>query len=196
MHTSRSCRLWLVLDKSGTQMASLHMTTQQADDIVVETPSRQRWRLAGIGLIMTAVSAALVITQPYGDLGLVAGIAGLVFFGPLMLALLSRAIRRTPALILSPGGFTDRSTLACGGFVPWHEVKSIQELVFRGRVFVAVTMKDQAVFRRRLPAWRRLLLVINQRIIPGDVLIPESVLPVPTAELVRMMRSMRRQARH
>lgn len=176
-------------------MPSLRMTTQQAGDVVIDTPSRQRWRLAGIALIMTAVSAALVITQPYGDLGLVVGIAGLVFFGPLMLALLSRAIRRVPALILSPAGFTDRSTLACGGFVPWQEVKGIEELVFRGRVFVAVTMKDRAVFRRGLPAWRRLLLVINQRLIPGDVLIPESVLPVPPEELVRMMRSMRHQAR-
>ena len=74
-------------------------------------------------------------------------------------------------------------------------MKGIEELVFSGRVFVAVTMKDRAVFRRGLPAWRRPLLVINQRLIPGDVLIPESVLPVPPEELVRMMRSMRHQAR-
>ena len=170
------------------------MTTQQADDVIVSTPVRQRWRQAVIGIIMTAVSAALVATQPYGTLGLVVGIIGLVFFGPATLILAYRAIRRTPALILGPDGFTDRSTITCAGFVPWREVHKIEEQAFRARVFVTVTVKDPAAFRRRLPVWRRPLSWMNRGLVSGDVHIPESVLPVPASELVQTMRSLRRRA--
>jgi hypothetical protein len=170
------------------------MATQHADDVVIRTPARQRWRQGGIGMILTGVSAVLVATQPYGVLGLVVGIVGLLFFGPVTVVLLYRAVRRSPALVLSASGFTDRSTIVCAGFVPWRDVHSIDEQAFRGRIFVTVTMKDRAAFRRQLPAWRRPLAWMNQSLVAGDVHIPESVLPVTSAELVRMMRSLRHQA--
>jgi|SRR5450755_2837626 hypothetical protein len=174
------------------------MTIQQGERIVVGTPARQRWRLAVIGIVMTGLSAALAVTRPYGDLGLVVGVLGLVFFGPLTLSLLLRAARRTPALILDGDGFTDHATLAAAGFVRWEDVHSVSEQPFAGRIFVTVTVTvaDRAAFRRRLPAWRRPFLRINQHLAGGDVFIPDSVLPMPPGDLVKMMRTFRHEARN
>src|SRR5450755_1072375 len=121
------------------------MTIQQGERIVVGTPARQRWRLAVIGIVMTGLSAALAVTRPYGDLGLVVGVLGLVFFGPLTLSLLLRAARRTPALILDGDGFTDHATLAAAGFVRWEDVHSVSEQPFAGRIFVTVTVAGRDV---------------------------------------------------
>lgn len=167
------------------------MKLQDGERIVVDTPARQRWRLAVMGLILTGASAWIAVAEVYGDLGLVVGILGLVLFGPLTVTLLLRAARRTPALVLVAGGFTDHATASAAGFVAWQDVHSIDVRVFMGRAFVAVTVRDRAAFLRRLPAWRRALRAVNQHLVEGDVLIPENVLPMSAADLAKTMRSLR-----
>ena len=92
-----------------------------AEPIIVETPAGQRRRLAALGVIMTAVSACLVARRSDGTVGLAVGLVGLVFFGPITLALLVRALRNRPVLTLDADGFTDRSTLIAAGPVPWPD---------------------------------------------------------------------------
>jgi len=170
------------------------MAMQQGEDLAVSTSARQRWRLPGLAAIMTAGSAALIITRTDGGLDVVVGLLGLAFFGPITLWSLLRAITPQPALILSAGGFTDRATATGAGFVPWPEVQRIDARLFLGRVLVTVTVKDPAAFRRRQPAGRRLLLRINRSLVAGDVFIPENLLPMPAADLVHTMRALHHQA--
>jgi hypothetical protein len=165
-----------------------------AEPIVVETPAGQRRRLAALGVIMTAVSAFLVAIRSDGDVGLAVGLLGLVFFGPITLALLVRALRNHPVLILDADGFTDRSTLIAAGRVPWPDVSRIDKRPFMNRVFVAVTLTDPAGYRARQPAWRQLVIHLNRRLVRGDIFIPDNVLPMPPAELVKTMRRLQHAA--
>jgi hypothetical protein len=165
-----------------------------AEPIVVETPAGQRRRLAALGVIMTAASALLVAIRSDGNVGLAVGLLGLVFFGPVTLALLVRALRNHPVLILDADGFTDRSTLIAAGPVAWPDVSRIDERPFMNRVFVAVTLIDPAAFRARQSAWRRLVIHLNRRLVRGDIFIPDNVLPMPPAELVKTMRRLQRAA--
>ena len=110
------------------------MAMQQGEDLAVSTSARQRWRLPGLAAIMTAGSAALIITQTDGGLDIAVGLLGLAFFGPITLWSLLRAISPQPALILSADGFTDRATATGAGFVPWPEVQRIDARLFMGRV--------------------------------------------------------------
>jgi hypothetical protein len=172
------------------------MTIQSGDRIVVETPAARRRRLVSMGIIATGVSLVLVVDRSDGTTGLVIGILAFLFFGPITLVQLLRGIRKLPVLILDSDGFTDRSTLLSPGFVPWPEVQQIEERPFRRRTFVTVTVTDRAAFRARQPAWRRLLLRINGPMVSGDILIPDNVLPMSPAELVKTMRRLQRGARH
>jgi hypothetical protein len=169
------------------------MTNPSDERIVIETPARKRWRLTSLGLIVTVLAAGLVASRT-GEFQLILGLVGLVFFGPTTVALLIRAVRNRPVLILDADGFTDRSSMISGGFVSWQEVQRIEDRLFRRRVFVTVTVSDRAAFRARQSAWRRIMLRINGPMVAGDVLIPDSVLPMRPAELVKTMRRLHRAA--
>jgi hypothetical protein len=148
-----------------------------------------------MGVIVTGIAAALVATRPGGYVGLVIGLLGLVFFGPLTVALVLRAFQNRPALILDAEGFTDHGSLISAGYVSWQEVQEIDERRFgRRRIFVTVKLTDPAAFRARQPAWRRLLYRINGRTAAGDILIPDNVLSIRPAELVKTMRRLQRAA--
>jgi len=170
------------------------MAIQPDERIVLETPVRQRRRLAGPGISLTAISAALLIIRPGGDLGFLIGLVGLVVFGPITISRLLRAARNRPVLILDADGFTDHGSLISAGYVPWQEVQGIDQRRFRRRAFVTVTVTDQAAFRARQSAWHRLLLRINGPMAAGDILIPDNVLPMSPTELVKTMRRLQRAA--
>jgi len=170
------------------------MAIQSGDRIVIETPAGRRWRPAAQGIVVTVLSAALVVAGSGGDVGLVIGLVGLVLSGPFTLALLVRAIRNKPALILDADGFTDQTPPLGAGFVRWKEVQRIEERLFRKRVYVTVTLTDRAAFRARLPAWHRLILRLNGPMTAGDVLIPDNVLSMSPAALVKTMRRLHRAA--
>ena len=170
------------------------MANPPDERIVIETPPRKRWRLATSGCIVTVLAVGLVIFRTHGNFGLIVGLVGLVLFGPLTVAMVIRALRNRPVLILDADGFTDRSSLISGGFVPWQDVQQIEDRQFRRRVFVTVTVTDRDAFRARQPAWRRVLLRINGPMVAGDVLIPDNALPMRPAELVKTMRRLQRTA--
>jgi hypothetical protein len=170
------------------------MAIQHDDRIVVETPSRKRSRLVVMGSIAITFSALLVADRAAGEFGLIIGLIGLVLFAPLTLVFLLRAIGNRPVLVLDADGFTDRGSMISAGYVAWREVQRIEERPVRRRVFVAVTVNDRAAFRARQSVWHRLLLRLNGPMVAGDILIPDSVLPMSAAELVKTMRRLHRQA--
>jgi hypothetical protein len=169
------------------------MTDLVQDRIVIETPAARWQALVGGGLLLTVASAALIV-WPSGVFELVAGIVGVVFFGPAAVFLLVRAIRRTPVLVIEASGFTDHATLAGVGFVPWADVHRLHEQVIRGQGMVSVTLRDPASLISRLPVWRRILLRLNRQLITGEVHIPAAALPMPAAQLIATMQSMRHRA--
>jgi hypothetical protein len=170
------------------------MAIQPDERIVVETPVRHRRRMAGPGIVLTAISVALILDRPHGDVTLVIGLLGLVVFGPIGISRLVRAVRNRPVLILDAGGFTDGGSLISAGYVPWQEVQGIDQRSFRRRVFVTVTVTDPAAFRARQSLWHRLLLRVNGPMAAGDILIPDNVLPMRPADLVKTMRRLHRAA--
>jgi hypothetical protein len=170
------------------------MAIQSDERIVVETPVRQRRRMAGPGIVLTAISVALILDRPYGNVTLVVGLLGLVVFGPIAISRLVRATRNRPVLVLDADGFTDRGSLISAGYVPWQEVRQIDQRRFRRRVFVTVTVTDPVAFRARQSAWHRLLLRINGPMAAGDILIPDNVLPMRPADLAKTMQRLQRAA--
>jgi hypothetical protein len=170
------------------------MAIESDDRVVVETPPAQRRRSYPMGIIVTGIAAALVARRPGGDVGLIIGLIGLAFFGPLTIALILRAVRNRPALILDADGFTDHGSMISAGYVPWQEVQEIDERRFGRRIFVTVKVADPVAFRARQPFWRRLLYRINGRTAAGDILIPDNVLSMRPAEVVKTMRRLQRAA--
>ena len=164
------------------------MASQQDNRTVIEMPARQRGRLIPMAIIVTGLSAALVAVRPDRYVGLAIGVLGLGFFAPITLALVLRAVRNRPVLILDADGFTDHGSMISAGRVRWQDVRRIEDRQFGRRFFVAIAVTDPAAFRAGQPLWRRLLYRINGRTTAGDIFIPGTVLPMSTVELARTMR--------
>jgi hypothetical protein len=170
------------------------MATPTDDRVVIETPPQRYRRQVILGTVVTVVAVVLVADRHDRTFGLVLGLIGLVFFGPFTLVMLLRATRNRPALILDTDGFTDYGSLISAGYVPWQEVASIEERVFRRRVFVAIKVTDRVAFLARQSAWHRFLHRVNGPMAAGDILIPGNVLPMGCAALVKTMRRLQRAA--
>jgi hypothetical protein len=170
------------------------MATQTGDRVVIETPPRKRRRLLVLPGIVSFVGVVLVADRSDKIFGLVLGLVILAFFGPLTLAALIRTVRNRPALVLDADGFTDHGSLISAGYVPWREVAQIDERAFRRRVFVTVKVTDPAAFLARQSAWHRFLRRVNGPTAAGDILIPDNILPMRPAELVKTMRRLQRAA--
>ncbi len=170
------------------------MNAAGPEPVAIYTPGRQLLRLTISSLLLSAASAAIIVTQPDGIFGLVVGIIALAFFGPIALVMLVRVLRRSPVLLLDQAGLTDRAGILSAGFVPWSEVRHIAKHTLRAQQYVAITVSDPAGLLRRLPVWQRPLRKLNRQLVRGDVLIPATVLPMSPEELVRTMRSMRNHA--
>ncbi len=164
------------------------------DRILVEMPAIRRRRLIILGIVVIAVSAAVVADRSDGVVGLVIGLLGLVFSGPVTLLFLLRGIRNRPVLILDAEGFTDHGSLISAGRVSWKDVQRIDERPVRRRVFVTVTVNNREAFRARQSVWHRILLRINGPTAGGDIFIPDNVLSIGPAELVKTMRRLHRAA--
>jgi hypothetical protein len=162
--------------------------------IVIETPPRKRRRLLVLPAIVSFVAIVLIADRSDKTFGLILGVVVLAFFGPLTFAMLLRTLRNRPALVLDADGFTDHGSLISSGYVPWQEVQQIEERAVRRRVFVAIKVTDPAALLARQSAWHRFLRRVNGPMAAGDILIPDNILPMRPAELVKTMRRLQRAA--
>jgi hypothetical protein len=170
------------------------MAIQSDERIVIETPPRKRRRLLVWPAIVSFVGIVLIADRSDGAFGLILGAVILAFFGPLTFAMLLRIVRNRPALVLDADGFTDHASPISAGYVSWPEVQQIEERAFRRREFVAIRVIDPAAFLARQSAWHRFLRRVNGPMAAGDILIPDNVLPMSPAELVKTMRRLQRAA--
>jgi hypothetical protein len=159
----------------------------RAHDVVIK-PTKAQWLPIGICLLESALCVLLII---YGIshnganeiVALAAGILAAFLIVPGCVYLIYRAVRDRPAVIIGERGFTDHASVTGSGYVAWDEVTGIR----LDRVWVAIKLRDPRPIMARQPAWRRALMRLNARIVPGDVIIPTNALSMPPQELINLM---------
>ena len=118
-----------------------------------------------------------------GIVALAAAIPGTLITAPAAVYLIYRAVRDRPALVIGERGFTDHASITGVGYVAWDEVAGIR----LDRVWVAIKLRDPDPVIARQPAWRRALMRMNSKIVPGDVIIPTNALSMSSQELINLM---------
>jgi hypothetical protein len=145
-------------------------------DVVIKATKAQ-WLPIGACLFGSALGAVLLLygISHYGTDGIVAlGIAvlGILLIPPAAAYLICRAVRDRPALIIGEHGFTDHASITGVGYVAWDEVTGIRP----DRVWVVIKLRDPGPVVARQPAWRRALMRMNSKVVPGDIIIPTNAL--------------------
>ena len=86
-------------------------------------------------------------------------------------------------MVLGDRGFTDHASITGVGYIAWDEVTGIRP----DRVWVAIKLRDPGPVIARQPAWRRALMRMNSRVVPGDIVIPTNPLSMRPEQVITLM---------
>src|SRR5262245_43759234 len=116
-------------------------------------------------------------------------VLAIVFFGACGIVILGRLLWRSPAVILSRQGITDRASPIGIGFLSWEEVAFIATYSIRGQQTLGVFPKDPGSVMSRLDAFKAGYMKLNMRMGFAPVNISQVILPGPIEELAELIRT-------
>lgn len=114
------------------------------ENIVIEERQSEILRINLLGLLMTILSAIILILGMktnrflYGLIGSV----GILFFGGCTIYSFIRTIKPKALLTITVDGIQDSSTAGCAGFIPFHEIESFEIVNIFGQRMIGVNPKE------------------------------------------------------
>ncbi|MGE3175504.1 MAG: STM3941 family protein [Planctomycetota bacterium] len=133
----------------------------------------------GLALACAAAGAVTLPRHPTGSWSVIA-----LFSGCAML-LLRTALDRRPRLVLDALGITDR-TLRCGR-IDWRDILDATPMQIARQRFVALELRDPAVYLERLPRLRRLAARGNRALGFGELNLNLQGIAVDAVEFARLI---------
>lgn len=122
----------------------------------VEIPlSKKKLVMTFLGaLVFVAIGLWLVIARPnsrnlfFGNqtMVLVAGAAGVLFFGFVAVRVLPKLRDKKPGLIIDHMGITDNSSALAAGFIPWSDINEIRLMEVMNQRFLMVMVNDPELY--------------------------------------------------
>lgn len=110
------------------------------NEVIIRQNPRKQSSILVLSLIMIA-AGVFSLCQP-STFQKVAGTIAVVFFAACFVIYLVWMLRPKTALVMNEKGFTDSSTLAGVGFVPWEYVKNISETTVAKQKFISVELNE------------------------------------------------------
>jgi hypothetical protein len=149
-----------------------------AAPLVVRNSRLRYLLLLAVSLGFVAIGMVLVTRTPHA----VVGWLNLAFFGLCAVTFLWQVVDARPRLVIDERGVYDR-TLGVG-VIPWGEILAVEARAIMGQPFVRLTLRDPALFTRRLGPLRRALTRGNRAIGFEALNLNLSGLPVDPARIV------------
>jgi hypothetical protein len=127
------------------------------ETIIIESSPAKLLLLVGMGVLMTAVSAAVIVLPDAGLIQQGVGYLGVGFFGLCTGVILWRLLGASgPVITISPQGIWDKRVAADP--IPWSAVAGISTWEFRRQKVMVLAMKPGAEERldlTRMVRWTR-----------------------------------------
>ena len=117
------------------------------------------------------------------------GWVGVGFFGLALMLILHRALSPVPVLVVTPRGFTDRTTMASVGTLDWDEVTAVGFERVGGQPMVVMDVRDPDGALARLSTVRRRTVRASMASTGHFVHIPTRNLGVPPDAILHAMRT-------
>lgn len=155
------------------------------DHEIVVPFSRTKMLLALGGALLFVVGGSVIVRGGNRPLDVVAGWSAIVFFGACAVYALMRLLKPTPALVINAKGIHDNASALGVGFLAWDDIAEMRPYMFRNQTFLGIMPKDLDGLLARQPAWRRLAIQFNLMTGGPAVSIPQVILPMTVAELLR-----------
>jgi hypothetical protein len=153
-------------------------------------PSRGKLILLLAGALLFVVAGIFMIRSG-GTALTVLGVVAVAFFGSALPYFAYRLMRPRPSVIVDQSGIHDHASVACAGFIPWHEVRRYRTRLVGTQPMLAITVTDPGALLARVSPPRRLLMKANHRMVGTPVNIPQVGLPIKIDQLGRELDAFR-----
>lgn len=130
------------------------------------------------------IGALLVQYVPY---------IGIPFFGACAIYGIYRLIKIKPSVVVNDEGIYDNSSAVSAGLIRWDEISNLIINRIALQKFVGIIPRDTDAIMKRLPAWKRALMVGNKSMSDAPFNIPQNILPIPCEDLLAQITSYRQQ---
>lgn len=102
-----------------------------------------------------------------------------------------RLLSSKPSLVVTESGITDTSSLFGVGFIGWEEIAGLTSYTIFTQRYVAITPTKTAMqtLLQRQSVLPRAAMLVNMKISPCPINIPQDLLSVPADELLRQIRT-------
>ena len=161
----------------------------ERDELVVPA---SRAKLVGLALgsacFVLAGAWMLTLAPDEGALVAAIGAASVIFFGLCGGYAIRRIVRPEPAVVINADGIFDNASALGVGLIRWGEIAELREYEFKGQIFLGVLPKELDRLLARQPAWKRSAIRANLALGAAPINIPQAVLPVRVADLLRDIR--------
>jgi hypothetical protein len=140
----------------------------------------------GIGMI----SIALLGEGAVGTKVLISliGLVSLLFFGLILVVLLTKLVRNEAGLIITDDGLTDNTSGVSAGFIPWNDMRKINFSYTGNLVFLIVMVKKpEKYIERERNIIKRMAMRINYKISGSPIHILVSYLDIDLRTLNHMI---------
>ncbi len=120
---------------------------------VIEIPlSKRKLVLSFIGALAFVAIGILMLVTPTssGYLAKMAGGAGVLFFGFVVIRLLPKLRDNKPGLVISDEGITDNSSAVSAGFIPWRDIESIKTTQVASQRFLILVVSNPETYINRI----------------------------------------------
>jgi hypothetical protein len=133
---------------------------QSSDAILIRRDKpKLLFLMLGQGMLV-ALSACLVLFIWKGTpfpamLVILAGVAGTIWFGSVMVWSATRLFDPKPALIIDSEGMVDNVSVLAVGRIPWQEITGVEVCQVSSKQYLAIHVQDFAKYVRRASPLRR-----------------------------------------
>jgi hypothetical protein len=153
--------------------------------VVPQSRSKLVALAAGSGAFVVMGAWMLSMVREEGVFIGAIGLASVAFFGACGVSVLSRLVRSTPALVIDHRGIVDDASGVSVGLIRWDEIEELREYLFQGQVWLGIVPRDLDAVLARQPAWKRRIIRRNLRLGAAPVNVPQAMLPMKVADLLR-----------
>jgi hypothetical protein len=149
------------------------------------------WKLVALaaGSVAFVLAGAWMVRRPENPTDVLAGAAAMLLFGACGIFVIVRIARRAPAVVINDQGILDNASALAAGFIAWDEIEDIREYRFRNQVFLGIFPKQLDAILARQPAWKRQAIRANLALGAAPINIPQVVLPMRVADLLKEIRA-------
>jgi hypothetical protein len=164
------------------------MTFSPSNELVVPASPGKLVALAA-GAVAFVLAGAWMVRYPGDPSDALVGALAVVLFGACAIFVIARIVWPTPAVVINDKGILDNASALSAGFIAWDEIADIREYRFNNQVFLGVYPKQLDAILARQSAWKRQAIRANLALGAAPINIPQIVLPMSVADLLKEIRA-------